>query len=689
VKEVMQKQQDAAPSKPQPATESKAPQRFFEDESIITADPAAFFGKTKVDLGLRIARQEFGLTCQPIARIDAKAQLDDFYITMNTIDSDEHGHFFAISAVVTKLTTQVKHVYSREPTFSFDMDSINLSVLNSKHLSGTSGISAILKINPTRTFINGKQLQDLLLFREIWLPPEIRASQAQASSPPPQHSPGRPEDFFAQKYQSVASAAAFPWNATISIAELAVDLDLGQGIGKSSFSIINLWASQAKSSDWEQNLCIGMDEMAMNSSGRMSGFIHLDGLGIRTAIKWPQEVVEHRRTPLIQASLGFQRLRAKAAFDYQAFAFGDIEGFDFMMYNVHQTQGGARDRLVAVLDCEKAFVFCTSTSSAQAVGLYQAFDRLIQEKQQAYMQSLRDIEKHLRRESTVVPTRFGPRIPDSPVLPRSSKTTISLHTDVVLTIGTISAGVYPSTFFDSQILKLEANQIQARFAVGLEKGKIQSGLGITLGQLQVALASVRRVTAVPRALDVTVEDVVSSAVNAKGGTILRVPKVVASMQTWQDPNSNNVDYIFKSLFDGKIDVGWNLSRIDFIKNMWVAHSRSLAARLGKALPASAVKITAGPVTESEADKSGDKSKAQEKITAEVNLPQSKYEYHALEPPIIETPQLRDMGEATPPLEWIGLHRERMPNVTHQIIIVSLLEVAKEVEDAYEKILGSS
>ncbi|KAI7516960.1 hypothetical protein KC317_g23274, partial [Hortaea werneckii] len=65
------------------------------------------------------------------------------------------------------------------------------------------------------------------------------------------------------------------------------------------------------------------------------------------------------------------------------------------------------------------------------------------------------------------------------------------------------------------------------------------------------------------------------------------------------------------------------------------------------------------------------------------------EYRALEPPIIETPQLRDMGEATPPLEWVGLHRDRLPNVTHQIIIVSLLEVAKEVEDAYERILGSS
>ncbi|KAK5116547.1 hypothetical protein LTR85_009172 [Meristemomyces frigidus] len=690
VKEVMQSNEagNAAKPKPSPELETKAPQKYFDEDSIVTANPTALFGKTKVDLGLRICRQEFGLTCQPIARIDAKAVLDDFYFTMNTIESEDYGHFFAMSAVLSKLSADVKHVYSREPTFSFNMDSVVLSLMNSKHLSGVNGVSAIIKVNPTDLTVNGKQLQDLLLFREIWLPPEIRS--AQAAVPTGQAASTRPDDYAVQKYHAAAVAAAFPWNATVSIAKLGVNVDLGQSIGKTSFTVTNLWASQQKSSSWEQDLCVGLEEMDMTSTGRMSGFIRLAGVGVRTSIKWPQDTKTEGKTPLIQASIGFRKLLAKAAFDYQAFAFGDIEDFDFLMYNVRETHPEAknRDRLVAVLDCKKAYVFCTATSSAQAVGLYQAFDRLIQEKQTAYMQSLRDIEKHLRRESTVVPTRFGPMIPDSPVKTKSDNSSpINLHTDVVLTLGAISFGVYPSTFFDSQVLKLEANNIQARFAVGLERGKIHSGLGMTLGQLQVALASVKRVTAVPKALEISVDEVINSATQAKGGTILRVPKVVASMQTWQAPDSNSVDFIFKSLFEGKIDVGWNLSRINFIKGMWTAHQRSLQARLGKSLPESAVKITAGS-GESER-REGEEKEKQEKITAEVNLPQSRYEYRALEPPIIETPQLRDMGEATPPLEWVGLNRDRLPNVTHQIIIVSLLEVVKEVEDAYERILGSS
>ena len=82
-------------------------------------------------------------------------------------------------------------------------------------------------------------------------------------------------------------------------------------------------------------------------------------------------------------------------------------------------------------------------------------------------------------------------------------------------------------------------------------------------------------------------------------------------------------------------------------------------------------------------------KGQEKITAVVNMPTSKFNYVALEPPIIETPQLRDLGEATPSLEWIGLHRDRLPEATHSVAIVSLLEIAREVEDAYVRILGSA
>ena len=674
------------PDKAQQNTEEKASSqsRFLDEGTLRATDPAAILGNCTLNLGVRICRQEFSLSCQPIARVAASAKFEDIYVTINTVQSADRGRFFAISATFIGLQASVQHVYSRESTGSFEVESIFLSLMNSKHVTADKGLSAILKIRPIKAQINAKQLQDFLLFREIWSPPEAWES---APEPAPAPAPGS-QAFAVQRYQQVASSTTFPWNATLSITELDVKLDLGQSLGKSSLVISNLWVSSRKSSDWEQNLCLGFDNIEVNSTGRMSGFVELKTFKVRTAIQWPWKEEARNQTPLVQASIGFDQLRVKAAFDYQAFLVADITTFEFLMYNVRNTHSIAGDRLVAILNGDKVQAFCTAASAAQGLALYQTFERLIQEKQASYKSSLSDIEKFLRRKSTADPLMRPVSQRKSPSEEKLTKTPIQLQTDVVVTLKAINIGVFSSTFFDNQLLKWEAFDTSARFAVVMESGRVHSGLGLTLGELSVSLAPVPRHNVSKTIAEVLVDDVVANATAAKGGTILKVPRVFATMQTWNMPNDNNIDFIFKSTFEGKVDIGWNYNRISFIRGMHASHMRALAKRLGKPLPQSALQITGGP--QPEGQERGDKlaKGGQEKITAVVNVPQSRYQYNPLEPPIIETPQLRELGEATPPLEWIGLHRERMPNLTHQIVIVTLLEVAKEVEDAYSRILGS-
>lgn len=660
--------------------------RFLEDDRIRGADPSAIFGDCKLNLGLRICKQEFSLSCQPIARVTATARFEDIYITINTVQSQAHGKFFTVSGTFTSLQASVQHVYSRESTGSFEIESVVVSFMNSRHVSTANGISAILNISPMKAQINGKQSQDFLLFREIWVPPEIRGASPATVSVPASES----QAFIVQRYQQIAAAGAFPWNATVSIAELDVQVDLGQSLGKSAFIVSDFWISSKKSSNWEQNLCLGFNKMAVNSTGRMSGFVELQDLKVRTSIQWPMKEASQGQTPLVQASLAFDHLRVKAAFDYQAFAIADINTFEFMMYNVRDLENIGRDRLVGVLEGNKVQVFSTTTTASQAVGLFQAFQRLYQEKVAAYETSLRDIEKFLRRKSTINPTvmRVATERQADPG-EETIKSPLKLQTDVVVTLKAVNIGAFPNTFLDNQILKLEALDASARFAVVLENDRIHSTLGMTLGQLRIALSGITRAS-VPKTLgEVSVAEVVTSATGSRGGTILKVPKLIATMETWQNPESTQIDYIFKSSFQGKVDVGWNYSRISYIRGMWTNHTRALAQRLGKPLSQSAVHITGGP--RPEGDEGGQTYDEGEggKITAVVNVPQSKYQYTALQPAVIETPQLRDMGEATPPLEWIGLHRDRLPNLTHQIVIVTLLEVAKEVDDAYSRILGSS
>jgi hypothetical protein len=625
------------------------PQKFMstDEDNILTTDPSAVLGRTRLNIGFRICRQEFTLSCQPIARVSATARFDDIYVTINTVKSTEHGHFFAASAIFTRLQASVQHVYSRESTGSFDVDSVFLSLMNSKHVSGISGVSTILKISPMKILVNAKQIQDFLLFREIWVPSEIR-QQTTTPAPIPTLAPTtstmQSQTYLVQRYQQVAATGAFPWNATVSIAELDVQLDLGQAIGRSAFIISNFWVSSKKNSDWEQNLCLGFDKVGVDSTGRMSGFVTLQDFHVRTSIQWPAREMALNQTPLVQASLRFSQFRVKAAFEYQAFLVADITSLEFLMYNVRNGPDAKGDRLVAILDGDAVQVFCTTTTASQALALYQAFVRLAQEKRTNYKASLMEIEKFTKRKSISQPVTRPQDLVTQEIDNKVANSPISLHTDVIVTLKALNMGAFPNTFSDHQVFKLEALNAQARFAVTMDQGKIHSILGLTLGQLRIGLAAIKHIDMPKSVGDLSVEDVVNSATGSRGGTILKVPKVEATMQTWQVPSSNHIDYIFKSSFEGKVEVGWNYSRISYIRSMWAAHAKALAQRLGKPLPPSAVKITGVPDEEDGQRKGGE----QQKITAEVNVPQSKYDYMALQPPIIETPQLRDMGEATPP-----------------------------------------
>ncbi|GLA54316.1 hypothetical protein AnigIFM63604_011852 [Aspergillus niger] len=656
-------------------------QKLMQEAPLDDKGPGSILGRCKVNVGILICKQEFSLSCQPIARVAATTRFDSVYVTVNTVQSDDQERFLALLVAFNSLQASVKHVYSNESTASFEVESMVMSLMNSKHLGRSKGISVVLRVSPMEVALNAKQVQDLLLFREIWVP----SSEEVDTAPPSEPQPTETQAYIVQRYQQVAATPAFPWNTTISIEKLEIQLDLGSTLGKAQFGINDLWLSSKKTSDWEQTLCINFNTLGIESKGRMSGLVELQSLKIATSINWPNSQ-QVNKTPLIQASISWLQLQVKVSFDYQPFLIAHISSFAFLMYNVRQTDDAPGERLFSILDGDKVQVFCTSLTASQSLALYQAWQRLVQDKQAAYEASLRDVERYLRRKTSTFSDKadVSSREISKQEEDKIETAPITLHTGVVVSINTVSIGVFPSSFFDNHVFKLEAHDAQARFDVSLQDNKIHSALGLTLGQLRVALSNVVRSGPMDTE-ELLVNEIANRVTGSRGGTILKVPRLVARMQTWQVPGSQQIEYIFQSTFEGKVDVGWNYSRISFIRDMWETHSRALATRLGKPLPPSAVRITGA----FDAEGSGDKNEPQEKITAVVNVPQSRYTYVALETPVIETPQLRDMGEATPPLEWIGLQRDKLPNITHQIVIVTLLEIAKEVEDAYAKILGSS
>lgn len=533
------------------------------DSKESSPNPTTILGKCRLNIGLRICKQEFTLSCQPFARVAASAGYEEIYLTINTCEDASGGCFYALSATVAGLKASLQHVYSRDSTGHLEVEKLVVSLLNSKHLNGSDGLSCIMKLSPIKSQLNIKQFQDFLLFREIWLPQNMNRS-----SPAPVVQSSESSAMLVQRYHKVAATKAFPWNTAVAISEIDLQLDLGQSLGKTSLLISNLWVDSRKSSDWEQTMSLGFDAIKVSSVGRLSGFVHLKNMKVRTSIHWLSAADEVVQTPLIQASLSFEQLQVKASFDYQVFLLADITSFHFLMYNVQKVGGNAGDRLVGVLDGDKIQIYCTTLSASQGLALYQALIRLRQEKMESYETSLKDMERYLNRRSQSysglpVPTETS----SAEIHQETPPPTIflSLYTDVVVTLKEVSIGIFPSTFYDTQVFKLEALNVSARFGVGMEVDKLHSRLEMTLGELRIALASVKRSEMSTSLADVSVEDIVNLSRGARGGTILKVPQVTAFMHTWHKAGSTEIDYIFKSAFEGKVDVGWNYSRVSFIK----------------------------------------------------------------------------------------------------------------------------
>ena len=163
------------------------------------------------------------------------------------------------------------------------------------------------------------------------------------------------------------------------------------------------------------------------------------------------------------------------------------------------------------------------------------------------------------------------------------------------------------------------------------------------------------------------------------------------MTSFQKYDSNTIEYEFESSFGGTVFIRWNLGSINFIREMFAIHKRALETRIR--YNNISRKVLEKTMSQSSIEDSADKSIIAEDLDETINATfdkvsqESKYIYVARLPPKIQAPQLKELGNATPPLEWFGLHREKFPNVTHELAIVNLQKLIQEVEQQYVKVLG--
>lgn len=606
------------------------------------------FSEWDITAGIKIERQELIMSCEPTARVSASLSYQNLSLNMTTVDATEEGlgKFFSFTCRLHEFNCSLQHTYSREISAMVGIDEILCVVNKDKEVDVSHTWNVAVSIVDVIADINVKHTQDLKLFQELWLSemPEKEVKTAPVDS-----------ERFVLKYHRATSGTRICWNATVSNVKFSADL--GQSIGKVTVGLDRFWLLTDKKEHLDQHITLGFELIKIHSDGRLGGIVSLSKFRLELALLWEIDdnaQITPEDVPLVTLVASLYSAEIRMAFDYQQFGIASIKNLGFSVAN----QREVADYLAAIVDIEQICVFITVLAPSNVLDLVQILVRTKQGIEGAY-----DDEVGASNEET--PSKEK----------KVGRPHLLTSVDVSISSGTLQ--VYPSTLLDTQVLYVNLSGTHAMFECDTQKrGLVKSHLELGMHEFIIALSTFKTQISEEDLLTLTVDEFVQHTRRAKGGTIVRIPKVDINMHTWQyDSNSTEVKFTYSSQFAGKVDIGWNFGSVTFIREMWNSHAKAFASRR------EAYKLNF--VSNPSVLKDGE---LEEKLK-DVALDE-KYVYVALEPPNIEIPQLRDMGEATPPIEWIGLHRQRFPGLTHQVVIVGLQGLVKEVEVAYFTVLGA-
>ena len=655
---------------------------------------ASLLGEMDIHFGLRIEKQELTLSCEPTAKVAAIVGLDGIFIQLNSGDKVIPSLMLAV--LFDSVSASLQHIYSREISGSVSIKKVLLSsAFEFNEIPSVLSSGCIVDVD---AYVNVKQYQDLELFKDIWFPSHyvelyssfVASTEEQHKEVKQHRSELASNKNLSTRFKEVSTSYAMPWIVTFFVTNFCVQVDFGPSLCNSKLKFDRFWAVSKKSTDWSQDLKAGINCISLEAEGRLGGHFSISQMNIHTAISWKLESGATLDVPLILISAGTEKLQLKLSFDYHVFAIANIEDFSVDVFNQKSEISISKDHLSVATKFNTAEVYITSLTASNCLDIYNTISRMIQENRRSYKETLVDSS----RERNVKDKRTAEVVSDAIL-----ETVKKLETKIEVIAGHLLIHVYPTSFDDLKVLVVKLDESKANFQQNEYSSGISNELEIKFNDLVVSL-SITSPVSESFIAQCSVDEFVDYAYKARGGTIFIFPSFKISMRTFQKYDELLIEYLYQSSFDGTVDIRWNLGSVNFIREMFAIHKKALESRMEYKKHATEgfredIFATQGTKTSSllqEDDESEDPTDAiKEAINESIDKVSqgSKYIYSPLAPPIIEAPQLKELGNATPPLEWFGLNRDKFPNVTHQLGIVTLQKLIHEVELRYSKVLGKA
>ena len=592
---------------------------------------------------VKSSKQKLSLSCEPRAKVQADIGFGAFSFNISTNDLDVTRPV-SVELIIEKTEASIKHMFSRETSSLFGLDLIDITAMVTQQ--GKLNIYSTCLVSDLEVYFNVKQIQNLYLFLDLWKFTDMFKS--------------RPLDELERKGSHLSISAsnvpslAIPWSLILIVTNISGNVDFGPSLGVVSVKLERLWAATDHYDDKRQLAHLFLSDIYIQSKGRLSGVLELDGASGVVEINWvhTENVPQH---PLVSLSSSITHISIKAAFDYHMFLIGSIFNTKFHLHSEMDVNDILPDLLKVTFSCEKINIYSTALIAANIVDLYNTIMRMRQDSLVSYLETLRESE----------PAEVAPPLTYKDIL----SSLYLLQTDVSVSISVLKIQISPISLYDLEVLVINVKDITAGAATHSGK-KLETDLKLRVCDVSASLSTSKKEMDEETVSRISVADYIAYTSAIKGGTIIEIPELFIAMTTWQGEDSNTLEFIYNCMFGKKISVRWNLGPVNFIKEMWTTHVRAMAVRQTQSNKSSEQQVDA---------------KSEEKIGLEEITP--KFTYVPLREPQIEMPQIRDLGDATPPLDWFGVNRRRLPAFTHQVFIIPVQNLVHVAEKQYANIMG--
>ncbi|KAK4047646.1 Macrophage colony-stimulating factor 1 receptor [Microbotryomycetes sp. JL201] len=706
-------QPSSATAPPSPSTvpyeEAALLSRVSVHGHSVSTNPPAALRRLRISISLKVDQSRLEISCLPAAEVTARLTWESGGFLLVLTPDVKTAEF---SMRVDGVAAGLRHSFSPEDCLLAEAKGMSTSITfqgaRDPFAEAQGQVSAVIDVPDLSAEVNFRHLQDWLCLKAVWLDRmDLALDVKKDGSTKP-----RPSEREPTSAQTASSNVQTIVQARIT--KLRLLCDVGQAIGRFNF-VADAVTSRLR---WVQGesreFTTGIKKLELGGQGRAGGSLSIDGVMFSTRLRDSPNADPVSDSDLLQIQIGVGQIVASLEYEFHKLLVIDADPIAIVVSDDWSSATGDEPKLLLAFDVKMgSFNIITTTSTIPTViGLSKRVQALMEEKATLADQTLASAglppRPAVAKKNEYVVAAVASKLAhdDDKQGPLGAECPVRILNRLQIELARIRIAIFPDHFNDGEVFRLDAGgDIKARLERGVDQDQvIRRDLHLFLGFFSIRKVSHRKISPANET-SYTTGDWYELFRTSTERNIFKIGTTEVSMASTQQAGSKRLRHRFTMDFRGQVDLALNYALLRNLGTLAQRYQRHMDRVNSTAKTTSLYAEPASrPVNPPlETDQATEESDLASRTVTEAELPAAKQSVVSMRPtPLVQAatgdsgplefeavemhvhqPKLTLLGDATPPLEWIGLQRDRFPAWIHTGVSSPLEELLIALSSTYQ------